>query len=162
MLKTLGQGVVLNALIEAGFTASSHDFDFVRLFKNRSSRAGRYDTIDGAEARVIAAEVTCGVNFGNTYELVYSEERPESERLNEFAELPEDLAALVIALTERGGCKFVVTPPYWKGSLCFERIDHFKLGTPHGGPAPSTFQHLATKVNVRVAISTNGYMPRPH
>jgi len=140
MLTTMGQGVVLNALLQQGFTASYNHFDICRLFKRTDS------------GEIINAEVTMEVDFGN-----YRGEAFTSKQEVEPENFPRVLSHLA-AVLENSGCSMVTTPGASAGNCVFasvasfERIDSIGLGTLSGGPAPSHFQKFSTKVKVRLSL----------
>jgi len=140
MLTTMGQGVVLNALLQQGFTASYNHFDICRLFKRSES------------GEIINAEVTMEVDFGN-----YRGDSFASSPVVEPDNFPRALSHLA-AVLENSGCRMVTTPGACAGNCVFasvasfERIDSIALGTPSGNPAPSHFQQFSTKVKVRLSL----------
>ncbi|MBS1997893.1 MAG: hypothetical protein JSS86_16335 [Cyanobacteria bacterium SZAS LIN-2] len=141
MLTTMGQGVVLNTLLQMGFTPSYSHFDICRLFK----RADNGDLIN--------AELTMEVDFGNHRGADFA-----GREIVQPANFPRELATIANTLSRDAGCRMVTTPGACSGNCVFasvasfERVDNIALGTPHGGPAPSHYQRFSTKVKVRLSI----------
>jgi len=141
MLTTMGQGVVLNALLNDGFVPSYYHFDIVRLFKQCP---------DGT---VLTAEITAEADFGNQRGLTYN-------TMASVADLPLSgfLRDCLDYLTIEARCCTVTTSgavPLGNDGrpliVSLERLDRIALSTMSGAPAAVTYQSMTTKVKIRLA-----------